>query len=66
MKLGDFDDTDHLDDLEEIQNIFVENQETEFDEVNDFEQIDETDFLNIKQGLENDIPFQAKFRILLL
>ena len=56
-------DTDNLDDdLEEIQNVFPETQENDFDEINVFEQIDETDFLNIRQGLENDVPFQAKLR----
>ena len=47
-----------MDDLEEIQNDFPEEQENGVDEINAFEQIDETDFLNIRQGLENDFPFQ--------
>ena len=51
-----------LDDMEEIQNDFPGEQEN-FDQVNEFELIDETDFLNIRQGLENDVPFQAKFRL---
>ena len=49
-----------MDDLEEIQNDFPEEQENDVDEINAFEQIDETDFLNIRQGLENDFPFQEK------
>ena len=49
-----------MDDLEEIQNDFPEEQENGIDEINAFEQIDETDFLNIRQGLENDFPFQER------
>ena len=49
-----------MDDLEEIQNDFPEEQENHVDEINAFEKIDETDFLNIRQGLENDFPFQER------
>ena len=55
-----------MDDLEEIQNDFPEEQENGVDEINAFEQIDETDFLNIRQGLENDFPFQERLEKSLL
>ena len=48
-------------DVEEIVNEPFDTAENQdFEEIHDFAKISETDFYNIKAGLEPDFPFQEK------